>query len=245
MGMSDGAMGSKIATRSVAGGLAIRPQITRTITAPTTAPIRPAPSSARYQPIACPRYVATKAPTIPRMVVRMKPDGSLSPGVMNSRSRGDEPDNDRPDDAHGHPPCLNLGSQRSLDAPTSVVWNLQKITTCLAMHSIRIVALQRALRASVIYLRWPEDRLPNAHEQGDADNHGGDRCEFTPNPRQDDITKPCCCDRSYGEVKRIDVPRQPSRRSKKECIDKAGYDEEEGHQIDDGVHRVAPFGSAS
>src|SRR3954471_2542714 len=51
--------------------------------APTTAPIRPAPSPGRYQPSACPRNVATKAPTIPRMVVRMNPVGSLSPGMMN------------------------------------------------------------------------------------------------------------------------------------------------------------------
>src|ERR1700712_3787008 len=51
--------------------------------APTTAPTRPAPSPGRYQPSACPRNVATKAPTIPRMVVRMNPVGSLSPGMMN------------------------------------------------------------------------------------------------------------------------------------------------------------------
>lgn len=33
---------------------AIKPQITRTMTAPTTAPISPAPSSALYHPIAWP-----------------------------------------------------------------------------------------------------------------------------------------------------------------------------------------------
>jgi hypothetical protein len=62
---------------------ATKPQTSKTITAPTVAPMSPAPSSARYQPTACPRYVATKAPTIPSSVVRTNPDGSLSPGVMN------------------------------------------------------------------------------------------------------------------------------------------------------------------
>src|SRR3978361_736326 len=51
--------------------------------APTTAPTRPAPSPGRYQPSACPRNGATKAPTIPRMVVRMNPVGSLFAGMMN------------------------------------------------------------------------------------------------------------------------------------------------------------------
>src|SRR4030081_1207037 len=51
--------------------------------APTTAQTSPAPSPGGYQPSACPRNVATKAPTIPRMVVRMNPVGSLSPGMMN------------------------------------------------------------------------------------------------------------------------------------------------------------------
>ena len=59
------------------------PQINRTITAPTTAPIKPAPSPGRYQPKDCPRNVATKAPTMPRIVVRMNPLGSFFPGVMN------------------------------------------------------------------------------------------------------------------------------------------------------------------
>src|ERR671910_112081 len=54
-----------------------------TITAPTTAPIRPAPSPTLYQPTACPRNVARKAPTIPKIVVRTNPDGSLGPGMRN------------------------------------------------------------------------------------------------------------------------------------------------------------------
>jgi len=58
-------------------------QIASTMTAPTTAPINPAPSPGRYQPRAWPSHVAMKAPTIPRMVVRMKPDGSLGPGWRN------------------------------------------------------------------------------------------------------------------------------------------------------------------
>src|SRR5947209_8779694 len=53
------------------------PQITSTMTAPTTAPISPAPSPAWYHPTACPRKVATNAPTIPNSVVSTKPDGSL------------------------------------------------------------------------------------------------------------------------------------------------------------------------
>ena len=55
----------------------------RTITAPTMAPMKPAPSSGPYQPSAWPSQVATKAPTMPRMVVRMKPEGSLRPGIRN------------------------------------------------------------------------------------------------------------------------------------------------------------------
>src|SRR5262252_2355124 len=52
--------------------------------APTTAPIKPAPSPARYQPMACPRYVATREPTIPSAAVRIKPDGSFDdPGWRN------------------------------------------------------------------------------------------------------------------------------------------------------------------
>src|SRR4051812_39193005 len=51
--------------------------------APTTAPISPAPSSALYQPKAWPRYVARNAPTMPRIVVSTKPEGSLFPGWMN------------------------------------------------------------------------------------------------------------------------------------------------------------------
>ena len=51
--------------------------------APTTDPISPAPSPARYQPKACPTHVATKAPMMPSTVVRMKPDGSLSPGMIS------------------------------------------------------------------------------------------------------------------------------------------------------------------
>ena len=49
------------------------PQTRSTMIAPTVAPIRPAASPALYQPRACPRKVATKAPTMPRIVVMMKP----------------------------------------------------------------------------------------------------------------------------------------------------------------------------
>src|SRR4051812_9091566 len=45
--------------------------------------MKPAPSPALYQPRASPRYEATIEPTMPRMVVRMNPDGSLFPGIMN------------------------------------------------------------------------------------------------------------------------------------------------------------------
>ena len=53
------------------------PQIARMITAPTIAPMKPAPSLGPYQPNACPRYVDTTAPTMPRIVVRMKPGDSV------------------------------------------------------------------------------------------------------------------------------------------------------------------------
>jgi MFS family permease len=55
-------------------------QMNRMRMAPTVAPIRPAPWSARYQPMVWPRNVATKAPTMPRMVVRRKPVGLFGPG---------------------------------------------------------------------------------------------------------------------------------------------------------------------
>src|SRR4051794_11664780 len=59
------------------------PHTTRTMIAPTVAPISPAPSPAWYHPIACPRKVATKAPAIPSRVVRTKPEGSLGPGCSS------------------------------------------------------------------------------------------------------------------------------------------------------------------
>src|SRR5262249_52571833 len=55
------------------------PHTTRTMIAPTVAPMKPAPSPTRYHPIAWPRKVATKAPTIPSSVVRINPEGSLGP----------------------------------------------------------------------------------------------------------------------------------------------------------------------
>ena len=48
-----------------------RCQMNSTTPAPTVAPIRPAPWSMRYQPMACPRYVATNAPAIPLINVRV------------------------------------------------------------------------------------------------------------------------------------------------------------------------------
>src|SRR5262249_208003 len=51
--------------------------------APTVAPMKPAPCSGPYQPMACPRYVATKAPAIPRSVVRRKLPGSFSRGASH------------------------------------------------------------------------------------------------------------------------------------------------------------------
>ena len=59
--------------------------ITSTMMAPTTAPIRPAPSSARYQPSAWPSRFDEGAGDAER-VVRMKPAGSLEPGWRNSQS---------------------------------------------------------------------------------------------------------------------------------------------------------------
>ena len=57
--------------------------MTRMIIAPTIAPMKPALSPGPYQPICWPSQVATNAPTMPRMVVRMKPRGSFLPGVMS------------------------------------------------------------------------------------------------------------------------------------------------------------------
>src|SRR5882672_4187992 len=54
-----------------------------TMIAPTTPPTNPALSPGRYHPRAWPKYVATNAPTIPKILVRMKPEGSLSPGMRN------------------------------------------------------------------------------------------------------------------------------------------------------------------
>ena len=75
------------------------PQTASTMTAPTTAPISPAPSFGPYQPSAWPSQVATKAPMMPRMVVRMKPEGSFGPGHQEfGDDAGDETDDDGPDD---------------------------------------------------------------------------------------------------------------------------------------------------
>jgi hypothetical protein len=78
-----GMMGECSPSSSGARRAAIIPQIDKTITAPTTAPIKPAPSPGRYQPKDWPRNVATKAPTMPRILVSMNPLGSFLPGVMN------------------------------------------------------------------------------------------------------------------------------------------------------------------
>ena len=63
--------------------LARSPQTKRTTMAPTTAPMSPAPSPGEYHPSACPRKPATTAPTMPRIVVNTKPEGSFLPGMMN------------------------------------------------------------------------------------------------------------------------------------------------------------------
>src|SRR5215472_13206541 len=63
---------------------AMNPHTNRIIIAPTIAPMNPAPWPALYHPIAWPRYVATKAPTIPSTVVQINPVGSyLFPGYRN------------------------------------------------------------------------------------------------------------------------------------------------------------------
>src|SRR5215207_1479282 len=54
-----------------------------TMTAPTTDAIHPALSLGPYHPTSWPRYVATKAPTMPRIAVKMKPDGSFGPGCIH------------------------------------------------------------------------------------------------------------------------------------------------------------------
>ena len=59
------------------------PQISRTMMAPITAPMMPTPLLALWKPRARPRKVPTKAPTMPRIVVITKPEGSLGPGVTN------------------------------------------------------------------------------------------------------------------------------------------------------------------
>ena len=51
-----------------------------TAKAPTVAAMKPAPWSARYQPIVWPMKVARKAPAMPSTVVRMKPVGVFGPG---------------------------------------------------------------------------------------------------------------------------------------------------------------------
>jgi hypothetical protein len=77
------------------------PYTKRTMIAPTTAPIKPAPWPGLYQPSICPRKLATKAPTMPRMAVRMNPCGSLESrhDELGDNAR-DKPNDDRPDDAH-------------------------------------------------------------------------------------------------------------------------------------------------
>ena len=60
---------------------AMNPHTARTMIAPTIAPMKPAFWPALYHPTAWPRYVATKAPTIPSTAVKIYPVGSyLFPG---------------------------------------------------------------------------------------------------------------------------------------------------------------------
>ena len=57
--------------------------VSRMMTAPTTAPMKLVPSLGPYQPIAWPIHVASTEPIMPRTVVRMNPAGFLSPGVIH------------------------------------------------------------------------------------------------------------------------------------------------------------------
>ena len=61
-------------------------QMKRTTTAPTMAPMKPAPWSGRYQPINWPTQVARNAPTTPSTVVRMKPEWTVR--APRNQSRG-------------------------------------------------------------------------------------------------------------------------------------------------------------
>jgi hypothetical protein len=77
--ISRGCLGWMGYVRSSRG--AITPQTTKTMIAPTIAPMKPASSPALYHPTAWPRYVAAKAPTIPSKAVKINPLGSnLLPG---------------------------------------------------------------------------------------------------------------------------------------------------------------------
>ena len=82
----------------------MRFQMNSTTTAPTMAPMKPAPWSARYQPTAWPMKVATKAPAMPSAVVSRKPVGLLGPARQQaSDDAGDEADEHDPQNAHDRP----------------------------------------------------------------------------------------------------------------------------------------------
>ena len=64
-------------------GRATRCHTARTMTAPTTEAIRPAPCPGPYQCIARPRKVATTLPMMPRIVVRINPWGLCGDGEIH------------------------------------------------------------------------------------------------------------------------------------------------------------------
>ncbi len=102
--------------------LVTAPQITRRTMAPTMAPMKPAPSPGPYQPTACPSQVATRAPTIPRIVVRMKARGLVVSRVEKLRNHaGDEADDDGPDDGQGGSSAEGLARERRSARPVPLL----------------------------------------------------------------------------------------------------------------------------
>src|SRR5687767_11960568 len=95
----------------------------------------------------------------------------------------------------GRPPALVV----------PLIGNVQHVPARLAVDSIRIVLLQAALWAGEVYLVGPEDRLRQAYEKRDADDHDDDRGQLAAGARQGDVAEAGGGHRCDSEVERVDV----------------------------------------
>ena len=126
-----------------------------------------------------------------------------------------------------------------------LIGDFQQVPAGLAMHGIRLMPLQPAMRAFVEHLVRPEHRLRKLHEKRDADDHGDDRGQLAGDAGQRDVAEAGRRDRRDGEIERVDIALDAGALDEEEGVDEAGDDEEEGQQVDDGDDRLAPFEQAA